>query len=220
MGLSRFEFFSSLLICHLNVVSDANRRTLENSQISRAVLDLIQMLLPVSSALMVMQSSWMTLGLATELWTELLERTPASSPMRSILEHRAVEALNDPNFIMGNLLDPRFRGKCLTPQQVAKAFEAYPQHINDLQQYLAYSGPFLLKMECVDPTLWWKAGVQCGYPPDLVDLGMKLASCRPTSASQMCFRRPSTIFVPVWENFHFGAEGAKQKITNENCWNF
>jgi hypothetical protein len=68
-----WAFLAQYAAMHLKPNNEV-RRFLENMMLSRDVADLLAFLADTTSALLVMQAHWMTLGMAVELWLELLER--------------------------------------------------------------------------------------------------------------------------------------------------
>ena len=110
-----FHWALARLVCYLHPQPDNEvPRFLEKPVISRDVVDFLWSTADPFSAIMVMQAATTTTGMATELWIELLERTPRSSPMYNLLATRAEALLTDPVALLGNTLDPRLRGVSLT----------------------------------------------------------------------------------------------------------
>ena len=98
--VTRLVFFLSYF---RNKTSLVLRQTVESAVVNRGVLDLCNMLFDVTSALAVMEKESTSVGMATEIWLELLERTPRTSPVLPFIKERATAALDSPVFLLGNV---------------------------------------------------------------------------------------------------------------------
>ena len=102
-------------------------------------------------------------------------------------KQRSKQALESPIFLLGNILDHRFRGQRLTVEQHSIA----KRHICDLGleesflQYLAKDPPFIpsLFQARNSPYTRWSAGLASGFPSDLGEFAQWLAACEATTAS-------------------------------------
>ena len=126
--------------------SHAARRTLENSGHSRNVLDLLAMLTVPTEAVLLLEADSTTIGMAVEIWVEALERAKPGCPLKTILLRRAQPILTNGFFLAANLLDPRYRGRCLTTEQRSCAMDWLAKYSlgRALNGYLAAEGAFSL----------------------------------------------------------------------------
>ena len=94
-----------------------------------------------------------------------------------------------PFFLLANVLDPRFAGARLSPDQVDKARqfaeEEGPETALALNSYLARVHPFRDAMlhPNADLVAWWHAGQKSGFPPELCSLALRLSGCLASTAS-------------------------------------
>jgi hypothetical protein len=163
---------------------DLTRRNLENSSITRGFQDLLAVFDPLSQALDLMQRQTTTLAEAVEIWVELLQRIPQNAGGYSLVVEHSKQALECLFFLLANILDHRFAGVHLTPEQVDKAREFCEEDGSEvaaaLNLYLARSGPFrpkLFQQASVAPETWWGAGKVSGFPESLVSVALRLNGC-------------------------------------------
>lgn len=84
------------------------RRTLENTQITRSVADLIAMIEPITAALQVVQADECTLGEAVQVWVNLVEKLGQSGvTIKKMCADRARPLLSDGMALAANVLDHR-----------------------------------------------------------------------------------------------------------------
>ena len=135
-----------------------------------------------------MQAAGVTIGESIEIWLDLLEGYPTCyKAAKKKIQARSCDALENPLFLLGNILDPRFRGRRLTAAQhaLAKNYERDLGLMDSYLRYLAQDFPFL-PAQFEDPGQsyrWWAAGAASGYPADLSDFALRLAASEATSAS-------------------------------------
>jgi sugar phosphate isomerase/epimerase len=101
----------------------------------------------VSLALHLMQASSTTVGMGFEIWLELLERTPKHSPTYKIVQDRLKETAKRAVFPLGNLLDPRLKGRSLGVDHRAAAFALVEKLggnglVEHLAMYMTGAGPY------------------------------------------------------------------------------
>ena len=176
-------------------------RHLENSQLSRGVLEFLVMVEPVVTALHLMQSACRTLGEAVEIWMELIERVPPGDSRKMVVE-RAGPILADGRALLCNIMNHRFGGQSLSDAQRALAADWVQNSLgstmaSQLDMYLARSGPFrpTLFAKPSAPDVWWTAGQTQGFPMELSGLGAKCARCRATTADlERAFSTAGNIF--------------------------
>ncbi len=168
---------------------DPTRRTLENAGVLKNCEDLLRVFDPVANALNAMQRNTTTLGEAIELWLELVQKVPKEIGGRDEIIQRSKQALECPFFLLANILDPRFTGSRLSPEQIDKARqfteEEGPEVASALNSYLARSTPFRPSMfqPNADPVAWWHAGQLSGFPIELSSLALRLSGCLASTAS-------------------------------------
>ena len=144
---------------------------------------------PIAEALDLMQRETTTIAESVEIWIELLERVPKTAGGYNLVVQRSKQALGCPFFVLANVLDPRFSGLSLGPQQIdlARQFaeEEGPDVALGLNLYLARQGPFrpTLFDRRADPIAWWKAGLFSGFPSPLACLALRLCACLAASAN-------------------------------------
>ena len=71
------------------------RRTVENQTVNRGVADLVLSLRALDEALFLMQRSDATVGIALEIWVELIQRT-LTLPVHALFRERSQAATNNP----------------------------------------------------------------------------------------------------------------------------
>lgn len=170
--------------------SDPARKTLENSSINRGCQDLLANFDPISTALDKIQSEVTTLAQAVEVWVGLLQDIPRNARGYSLVVERSKQALERLFFLLANVLDPRFAGARLTPQQIDKARQFGEEEGSDvavtLNQFLARSGPFrprLFEQASGDPAMCWGVGKVAGFPEQLVLLALRPIGCLASTAN-------------------------------------
>ena len=165
------------------------RRTLENTQISRACSDLLALFDPVAKAVNAMQKRTTTLSECVDIWLQMLQSAPSNAGGYDCLVKRSEQALTCKFFLLANVLDHRYSGAKLRPEQIdlARQFaeEEGPEVVAGLNLYLAQSPPFrpTLFMDKGDPIAWWIAGKMSGFPTPLTDLALRLCGCLATTGN-------------------------------------
>lgn len=167
---------------------DNIRRLIENLQIRRAASDLLSYHDPIGKANNRMQAEGVTLGESVEIWLDLLNEFPKEDAFKKVLD-RSDQALSCPFFLVANVLDHRFQGRRLSPEQLSVARKFVEEEedallAEEFTLYLAKDGPFRgpLFDQKVSPVSWWKAGSMTGLPVCLSAYAIKLHSCYATSA--------------------------------------
>ena len=151
--------------------------------------DLLRIFHPIACALNKMQRNTTTLGEAVEIWIELLGNIPKEVGGRDEVVQRSKQALDCPFFLLANVLDPRFTGSRLSPEQIDKARkfteEEGPEVALALNLYLARAPPFRESMfhPNADPVPWWHVGKLSGFPSELCCLALRLSGCGASTAS-------------------------------------
>ena len=168
---------------------DPTRLHLQNSAISSACSDLLQVFDPVDHALDAMQKSNCTLSESVEIWLKLRQKVPKFAGGYNLVHERSLQALECPFFLLANVLDHRYAGKNLSPEEVSKAREFAsslgPEVGTALTLYLARTSPFAeaLFADTGDPNSWWRAGQVSGFPEPLVSVALRLCACLASSAN-------------------------------------
>ena len=136
-----------------------------------------------------MQRHCTTLAEAVEIWVELLQRIPRNVGGYNLVVERSRQALECPFFLLANVLDPRFSGGSLSPDQIDKARQFAEEEGTSvalaLNLYLSRSSPFRPKMfdQKADTMAWWQGGQVSGFPAPLCALALRLCGCSASSAS-------------------------------------
>jgi hypothetical protein len=180
---------------HLLKPADKELKYLENFQLRRSVSDLLKIYTCIAVNLDKLQSDTATIAFAVECWLDLLDELEKSGYDHAVNKatERSRLALDNPAFLAANLLDHRFSGHRLTPQQVQTAIE-FVVSLHDepqvsevrtaLTMYLAKSAPYntLSLSQDIAPADWWSAGLRLGFSSSLVTVAVQLTSAVATSA--------------------------------------
>jgi hypothetical protein len=121
--------------------NDPVRQTLENQQVCRLVVDLIQQVDPVCHALRLMEVSARTLSEAACIMEELLDRLPKRSAMLEIAKTRVTESTQG-MWAAALLMDNRFPDP--EGHQVETAMEFMSEHglREQFAQFVVKVGPW------------------------------------------------------------------------------
>ena len=169
--------------------NENERKYLESIVIRRAVSDLRAVFSAVKNALNKLQSDTATIGDSVEVWMNLKENAQVveNANVKKMVEKRCQKALKNPAFLAANILDPRYRGSRLKPQQLKEA-TAYILELDNgvsdqMTIFLANDAPYnCAHLSVNNPGSWWKAGIIFGFCPALSNVARRLISGVPNSA--------------------------------------
>ena len=160
----------------------------EDIQLKRVCMDMLEVLDPVASALDSMQKDSTTVSDSVVIWKHLLEKCPGSH--KEFVVTRMNMAIS-PAVMAANVLDHRYQGSKLTSIEMTAAFDyiknyspgAFPQ----VMIYMAKEAPFSSNLfgkdyENISATSWWKTGRRLGFPDDLVNVALPLVAAASSSA--------------------------------------
>ena len=167
------------IVTELLPKNDKIYRYVEEIQLKRSAVDLLDVLNPITEALNLLQGEKTTISEATEIWKALLDKCPGSFKEHTV--KRMNEALSPP-LLAANLLDSHFQGASLTSSENVKGLEyirlCKADIMPDVMKFLAKEDPFVPSVfenfKEASTTSWWKLGLRMGFPEGIVQFALSL----------------------------------------------
>ena len=169
---------------------NTERRLLESVPLRRAANELLQVFDLIANTLNLLQSDRATIATAAECWLKLTDdiRGLQNDQFLKAAEKRRKEALANDCLLAANLLDHRYKGQRLCPDDLTRASEyvinANEENRQPIAKYIARTGPYrttTLNTD-TDPVTYWTAGSRFGFDSSLCDFALKLAGAVCSSA--------------------------------------
>jgi hypothetical protein len=167
--------------------ADLVRQTLQNNQISSAVVDLLEQMTPVNVALGAMQASEVSIGNAVAIWKKLTERLGTSTPMGKIVATRLQQA-TIPHFMAAFFLQDTAKQPA-EPDALwmGKAVEFFAAEglLPEFSDFQARAGPWRGAQVwglALNVSKWWAMAEALGMPAKLCQTAKRLCSMRATTA--------------------------------------
>ena len=177
-------------IADLQGTNGNERKYLENMQIKSAANDLLVIFDVISKALNRVQADSATIADSVDAWLEVVDQMMPLNNQQVInfAKERCDEAISEPAFLAAYLMDHRYMGARLIPDQIRVATQ-FIKGLNvdastALTTMIANAPPYNQSILSADvsPVVWWSAGKRLGFDNALCDVALKLVSAVANSA--------------------------------------